>query len=140
MPQASLSANGDREVKQGVFLAFRACAAQDPRGICTFPESPARPPTKKVLAWIAKGLGFDRSDDLEKWVSSVKKLAADLQNIAPAEAENGPNPEYPWPHEKPVHYPAGHKFALWNELSNTGQGRKLMEFVRHAISRFDQYA
>jgi hypothetical protein len=63
-----------------------------------------------------------------------------LQNIAPAEAQNGPNPEYPWPHEAPIHYPAGHGFSLWKELENTGRGRKLMQVVASAILRFDQYA
>ena len=66
------------------------------------------------------------------------RLAYSLQNIAPAEAGNGPNPEYPWPHEAPAHCPAGHTFALWNQLTNTGQGRKLMEFVEHAIVRFEE--
>lgn len=92
------------------------------------------------LAWVAKTLGFARPEDLDKWVPSVQSLAYGLQNIAPAEAQNGPNPEYPWPHEAPAHYPAGHAFALWNQLLNTGQGRKLMEFIDRAIARFDVYA
>jgi hypothetical protein len=89
---------------------------------------------------IANVLGFRRRDDLDNWVRSVQALAYSLQNIAPAEAGNGPNPEYPWPHEAPVHCPVGHTFTLWNELTNTGQGRKLMEFVAHAIARFEKYA
>jgi hypothetical protein len=74
---------------------------------------------------------------LEKWVSSVQALAYSLQNIAPAEARNGPNPGYPWPHEAPAHSPSSHNFSLWNQLCNTGQGRKLMEFIDKAIRRFD---
>ncbi len=92
------------------------------------------------LEWIAKTLGFGRREDLDKWVSSVQILAYSLQNIAPAEARNGPNPEYPWPHEAPVHCPSDHKFALWSQLLNTGQGRKMMEFIQRAISCFDAYA
>ena len=94
----------------------------------------------KERGWIAKALGFGRSEDLDHWVKSVQVLAYSLQNIAPAEAGNGPNPEYPWPHEAPAHYPALHAFDLWKELLNTGQGRKLMEFIYHAITRFDQLA
>ena len=67
-------------------------------------------------------------------------MAYSLQNIAPAEAGNGPNPEYPWPHEAPAHCPVGHAFDLWSQLTNTGQGRKLMQFVEHAIIRFENYA
>ena len=92
------------------------------------------------LPWIAKALGFNRSEDLEKWVSSVQPLAYALQNIAPAEARNGPNPEYPWPHEAPAHCPAGHSFTLWSQLFSTGQGRKLLEFIGRAITRFDALA
>jgi hypothetical protein len=89
---------------------------------------------------IAGVLGFRRREDLDKWVRSVQVLAYSLQNLAPAEARDGPNPEYPWPHEAPAHCPVGHTFALWSELTNTGQGRKLMEFVGHATARFDNYA
>lgn len=92
------------------------------------------------LSRIAKSLGFSRPQDLEKWVSNIQPLAYGLQNIAPAEAGNGPNPEYPWPHEAPVNYPAGHAFALWNQLLNTGQGRKLIEIINRAIVTFDAYA
>jgi hypothetical protein len=89
---------------------------------------------------IATVLRFRRRGDLENWVRSVHALAYSLQNIAPAEAGNGPNPEYPWPHEAPAQCPIGHTFALWNQLTNTGQGRKLLEFVDHAVASFDNYA
>jgi len=92
------------------------------------------------LEWVAKVFGFARAADLDKWMSSVQTLAYSLQNIAPAEARNGPNPEYPWPYEAPVHCPADHAFALWTQLHGTGQGRKMMNFIGHAIARFDQYA
>lgn len=71
---------------------------------------------------------------------NVLILAYALQNLAPSEAGNGPNPEYPWPHEAPTDCPSRHTFALWNQLTNSGQGRKLMEIVERAIARFDEYA
>ncbi len=92
------------------------------------------------LEWIAKALGFGRPEDLDRWVSSVQMLAYSLQKIAPAEAGNGPNPEYPWPHEAPIYCPADHQFALWHQLQHTGQGRKMLVFIERAISRFDSYA
>ena len=61
-------------------------------------------------------------------------------NLAPAEANNGPNPEYPWPHEAPAHCPATHTFGLWNELSDVGRGRKFMDFIDVAITRFEKFA
>ena len=92
------------------------------------------------LTRIAKLLGFGRPHDLDNWVTSSQQLAYSLQNIAPAESKNGPNPEYPCPHEAPINCPASHRFVLWNELLNTGQGRKLLQFIEHAVDRFDQFA
>jgi hypothetical protein len=89
---------------------------------------------------IATMLGFGRREDLDNWVRNVQSLAYSLQNLAPAEAGNGPNPEYPWPHEAPAHCPIHHPFALWNQLINTGQGRKLIEVIERAVVRFDEYA
>jgi hypothetical protein len=96
-----------------------------------------RPPE---LERIAHALGFGRSEDLDKWVSGIQILAYELQNLAPAEAGNGPNPEYPWPHEAPLHFPAGHEFRLWNQLTNTGRGRKLLAFIARAVLSFEVYA
>jgi hypothetical protein len=89
---------------------------------------------------IANVLGFRRREDLDNWARNAQPLAYALQNIAPAEAGNGPNPEYPWPRDAPAHCPIGHAFSLWEQLSNTGQGRKLLEITERAVARFDQYA
>ena len=69
---------------------------------------------------IAESLGFRRAEDLDRWVRGVQILAYAVQNIAPAEAGDGPNPEYPWPHESPKKCPAEHSFTLWDRLSGTG--------------------
>lgn len=92
------------------------------------------------LPRIAKSLGFGRSVDLDRWVSSIQQLAYELQNMAPAEAKNGPNPEYPWPHDAPLYCPANHNFSLWKQLVETGKGRKLIEIIERAIASFDAYA
>ena len=92
------------------------------------------------LDHIAKVLGFNRAADLETWVGGVQTLAYALQNMAPAEANNGPNPEYPWPHEAPTTAPCDHEFALWSDLVNTGRGRKLTKFIEVAVSQFPAYA
>ncbi len=89
---------------------------------------------------IATVLGFQRQRDMDHWVRNIISLAYSLQNIAPAQAGNGPNPEYPWPHESPAECPARHTFTLWGQLADTGQGRKLMGVIERAIARFDEYA
>jgi hypothetical protein len=85
---------------------------------------------------IAKCLGFARADDFAKWVAGNLKLAYELQNLAPAEANDGPNPEYPWPHETPRECPDEFEFLLWNEFSTKGKGRKFLEAVDRLIGNF----
>jgi hypothetical protein len=95
---------------------------------------------RRDLERIAAVLGFGRGQDLNNWVHSVLPLAYSLQGLAPAEAHDGPNPEYPWPHESSAHCPVDHNFELWVQLVNTGQGRQLIAFIDHAVVRFEQYA
>jgi HEPN domain-containing protein len=92
------------------------------------------------LQRIAEVFEFTRPRDMDAWVRQIAPFASDLQNLAPAEANDGPNPEYPWPHEAPKHCPATHSFELWARLRDHQQGRTLLKFIEHAINRFDQYA
>lgn len=92
------------------------------------------------LTRIATVLGFRRPEDLERWVVNTQNLAYALQNMAPAEARDGPNPEYPWPHENPAQSPVDFTFPLWDQLRNTGQGRNLMVRIALAIESFDEFA
>jgi hypothetical protein len=89
---------------------------------------------------IAKVFGFARPRDLDSWVRQVSPLAHELQNLAPAEANDGPNPEYPWPHDSPDDCPAEYTFGLWEQLQNAPRGRELLKFIRNAVERFEQYA
>ena len=54
-------------------------------------------------------------------------------------ANDGPDPEYPWPHVQPHTSPVDHRFAVWASLTS-GQGRDLMRVVHIAVNRFSQYA
>lgn len=92
------------------------------------------------LIRIAPLLRFKSAADLEKWVKQVLPLAYEIQNIAPAEAGDGPNPEYPWPHAQPTTCPRDYSFPLWSSLAHTGKGRKLLQFLESAIITFDQFA
>ena len=89
---------------------------------------------------IALLFGFGRRLDFIRWNYGVQNLAFALQQIAPAEAGDGPNPEYPWPHLAPANSPATHSFHLWNQLTGTGQGQRLLSFIDRAVIHFDQYA
>jgi hypothetical protein len=92
------------------------------------------------LKGISKAFEFNRPKEMEAWVKQVSPLAYELQNLAPAEAGNGPNPEYPWPHDKPTNCPAMYTFDLWARLRDHVQGRRLLQFIARAVDRFDQYA
>src|SRR5438067_13529370 len=51
------------------------------------------------LQRIAETFEFARPRDMDAWVNQVAPLAYELQNLAPDMANDGPNPEYPWPHK-----------------------------------------
>ena len=92
------------------------------------------------LRRIAKVFEFARPRDMDAWVRQIGPLAYELQNLAPAEANDGPNPEYPWPHESPAECPAEHQFTLWAQLRDSPRGRELLKFIRRTVERFEQYA
>ena len=90
---------------------------------------------------IADLFGFNRFEDLQNWIHlSSLPLAYELERLAPDLANDGPNPEYPWPHLQPATSPVRHKFAVWQKLKNTAQGRKLIGFIQTAMERFAEYA
>lgn len=89
---------------------------------------------------IAEIFDYSRPEDMAAWVRQVAPLAHQLQNLAPDLANDGPNTEYPWPHDEPTDCPALFKFALWIELRDNEPKRRLVKFLRRAIERFEQYA
>lgn len=92
------------------------------------------------LQRIAGIFGFGRAEEFVTWIRSILPLAYQLQNIAPAEAGDGPNPEYPWPHANPTNAPVTHAFIVWRDLSETGQGPHLLDFITRAIANFPSFA
>ena len=88
---------------------------------------------------IADLFSFNRFSDFQNWIRAVLPIAYDLERLAPALANDGPNPEYPWPHAEPQTAPVNHTFAVWTSLKS-GQGRDLMRVIRIAITRFPDYA
>ncbi len=89
-------------------------------------------------AHIASTLDFKSFAALQTWMRMILPLMYDLEHLAPSLANNGPNPEYPWPHIAPAENPVGHTFAIWGRL-NTGQGRQLISVIGFAVDRFPSY-
>jgi hypothetical protein len=89
---------------------------------------------------LANAFQFRRHADLRSWIRSALPLAYRLERLAPALAGDGPNPEYPWPPDIPTKAPVDFEFDVWNELVETGNGRRLLRIVELAIDRFPQYA
>jgi len=59
--------------------------------------------------------------------------------LAPALAQNGPNPEYPWKDASdkilaPVDYP----FPLVKRLRQTPQGAQLLKYIEIFVVRFEE--
>jgi hypothetical protein len=90
---------------------------------------------------VAEVFGFGRFEDFQSWIRSVLPLAYTLERLAPAFAQdNGPNPEYPWPHSAPAYAPATFDFDIWKELTETGRGRQLLQVIDIAVNQFSVYS
>lgn len=90
---------------------------------------------------IAGLLGFERPEDLERWIATITPLAYDLERLAPDLAGlNGANPEYPWPHAAPANAPVSYSFQVWTDLAQTGRGHQLLRVIDAAVLRFPEFA
>ncbi|MHC5538910.1 hypothetical protein ACYOEI_11880 [Singulisphaera rosea] len=54
-------------------------------------------------------------------------MAMSIEDLAPALAREGPNPEYPWPRANPQRAPAEQSFGIWEELRDASRGRQFLE-------------
>lgn len=90
------------------------------------------------LQRIAQIHQFNHIQSFEQWIQSVRPLADDLEKLAPALAQDGPNPEYPLPHDAPMNSPAIFDFPILKRLE-TSEGRSLLRFMKASIERFPEY-
>ncbi len=67
---------------------------------------------------IAELFSFNRFADFQSWIHAILPIAYELERLTPDLAKEGPNPEYPWPHEQPEHAPADFSFAVWATLTS----------------------
>jgi hypothetical protein len=88
---------------------------------------------------IADVFLFSRFEDFQGFIRAILPLAYDLERLAPALANDGPNPEYPWPQDGPRYAPVTHEFDLWRQITHSGRGRQLLQVVERAIKTFPKY-
>lgn len=88
---------------------------------------------------IADLFAFGRFEDFQNWIRAVLPLVYALERLAPALAQDGPNPEYPWPRLAPEYAPAAFEFDVWRQLTATGRGRQLMQVIDAAVDKFPAY-
>jgi hypothetical protein len=75
-------------------------------------------------------LGFKgRNENWEHLIRKSVPLAEHIEDLAPALALDGPNPEYPWPRGDPQVAPAEHNFEIWEALQETASGRQFLKIV-----------
>jgi hypothetical protein len=85
-------------------------------------------------------LGFERKN--EAWESRIRAsipLAESIEDLAPANAQDGPNPEYPWPRANPEVAPAEHRFDIWLTLRDTPSGRQFFQFLGDLLAAAEAY-
>ena len=89
---------------------------------------------------IADLFGFGRFEDFQNWARTALPLAYALEQLAPALAHDGPNPEYPWSHDAPQFVPVTHDFDVWRQLKYTAHGHRLLQIIEVAVDKFPVYA
>ena len=94
--------------------------------------------TAKEQRHIAQVFQFKRMKDFQNFVRAILPMAYALERLAPALANDGPNPEYPWPQNAPRFAPVSFDFEFWSQLQS-GRGRHFLEVVGQAIWNFAAY-
>jgi hypothetical protein len=85
-------------------------------------------------------LGYEGKN--EAWSARIRasiSLAESIEDLAPALAQEGPNPEYPWPRANPQIAPAEHTFGAWGELTDTSRGRQFLELLGALLATAEAY-
>lgn len=87
---------------------------------------------------VGRAVGIKPSNHWEAYIDGVLPVAQAIEQMAPAEAGDGPNAEYPWPHASPTSAPATYAFPIWYEIV-APRGQRLLDLLRRLVERFEQY-
>jgi len=85
-------------------------------------------------------LGYEGQN--ENWIHTIRKItpiAESLQKMAPSLANDGPNPEYPWPSGAPITTPVEYTFPIWEELTETSHGRILISLIHYVFKVAEEF-
>jgi hypothetical protein len=96
--------------------------------------------THRALVSFLRGLSTNRNARERlgfrgrsgQWRQLLRKsivLAERVEDLAPALAIDGPNPEYPWPRANPEVAPVEHRFDVWSDLEDTAAGRRFLQLL-----------
>ncbi len=70
--------------------------------------------------------------------SRLLPRAYDIEHLAPALAQDGPNPEYPWLDKSgQIYVPVDYSFPLTNSLQSH-QGIKLLKYIEYSLMAFEK--
>ena len=83
-----------------------------------------------------KLFGLNDERRFEHLKSSIFRLAMNLQLLAPAHGNSGPNPEYPWPPLSPSTGPLMHSFTEWENWSDSLPGNHLKYCVENLLDNY----
>lgn len=87
-----------------------------------------------------KQLGYGgHNENWEHLLRKSRPLAERVEDMAPALAGDGPNPEYPWPPADPKETPVEFDFPLWVELTETPHGRQFLKLLADLFSVAEAY-
>ena len=88
---------------------------------------------------VAQHLGFAKTTHFREWIREVSGLVQEIERLAPALAEDGPNPEYPWPRLSPLHAPVEQpSFTVWEHL-RTPNGQNLWRMIEQLFIHFETW-
>ncbi len=87
---------------------------------------------------VRTALQVNQKDVWRARLNGFLPVADDIERLAPALAQAGPNAEYPWPPSNPRYAPAQHEFPVWNKLQRSAGGRQLLTFIDELIVVADQ--
>ncbi|MFO0808824.1 MAG: hypothetical protein U0746_09395 [Gemmataceae bacterium] len=88
---------------------------------------------------VRMSLGYGRQQQWQEKLRSASDIAYAIQQLAPALAKDGPNPEYPWPHDDPKYAPVEYAFPIEQRLESSRQGQDFIRLLSRLIENFPQW-